>query len=192
MGMESDQKKKRRNLWLGGAAFALVLGGYFLWPIIDVYFDARREGFFDEATKKEYEGTSMDNLKAQFQAIALYAESEGALPDASGWMDAAKMYLRTADLKKGEEMKKFINPRFPTGDGVFGYAFDFAHSQAYLDEIPDPATTPLVFESADTKWNANGEPAKLQPQPELPGGNRTVTAEGAVAALKDLIHSAQG
>jgi hypothetical protein len=191
MDSKAQKKRKRRNIWLGSIAFALVLAGYFLWPILDVYFDARREGFFDPVVQKEYEGTSMDNLKALYQAIALYTESEGAYPDASGWMDAAKVYLKTADLKKGEEMKKFINPRFPKGSGVYGYAFDFGLSQKYPDEVPDPALAPLVFESSDTKWNAFGDPSKLAPEPELPGGNRTVTADGAVAELRKLLFPEQ-
>ena len=189
MDTEAQRKRKKRNIWLGASAFTLLLLAYFLWPIIDVYFDAKREGFFDETAKREYEGTSMDNLKAQFQAIALYAESEGIYPDASGWMDAAVVYMKTADLKKGEELKKFINPRFPGGSGVFGYAFAEDLSQLYPDEVEDPATTPLTFESKNTDWNAFGAPLTLQPEPELPGGNKTVTAEGAATRLKEIIQS---
>jgi len=185
---EKTRRKKRRNIWLGSIAFALLLTLYFFWGAIDAFFDAKRAGFFDNPEQRAYEGTSMDNLKAQYQALALYAESEGALPDASGWMDAAKVYLKTADLKKGEEMKKFVNPRFPQKAGVFGYAFDLGLSQKYTDEIADPALAPMVFESSDTAWNAFGDPVKLQPKPELPGGNRTVTADGAVANLKKILH----
>lgn len=191
MDSEATKKRKRRNIWLGATAFTLLLAGYFLYPVLDAFFDFKREGFLDETKKVEYEGTSMDNLKAQFQAIQLYVESEGAYPDASGWMDAATVYLKTADLKKGEELKKLVNPRFPTADGIYGYAFDASLSGKYPDEIENPATAPLTFESKDTKWNAWGTPVELQPEPELPGGNRTVTAEGAVARLREILHGGQ-
>ena len=188
MGMVTDpKKKKKRVIWAIVAVVVIVPGIIFGGPIINAFMDGYRGGFFDAAKQHRYSATTMENLKALYQAVALYNESEGMLPEASGWMDAAKTYVRTNDLKKGEEMKKFINPRFPAGEGVFGYAFNIELSMAYLDEIEDPAQTPMIFESKDTRWNAFGHPADLQPDPELEDGNQAVTADGTAVALKKLL-----
>ena len=185
---EDGRKRTKKAVWLSALGVFIAVAWVFGAPIVHLLIDAKRAGFFDKVKQHEYEGTSMENMKALYQALQLYYESEDEMPMASGWMDASKMYVRTNDLKKGEEMKKFINPRIPPGKGVYGYAYNVTMSQVYLDEVADPAQTPLVFESKDTEWNAFGEPAKLEPEPELPGGNKAVTAEGAVKALKDLLH----
>ncbi len=187
MAIDARKKKKRRTVWLLIAGAIIVPGVIFGGPIINAFMDLWRGGFLDATEQHKYSATSMENLKALHQAVSLYYESEGVLPEANGWMDAAKTYVRTNDLKKGEEMKKFVNPRFPVGEGVFGYAFNSALSMKYLDEIEDPGKTPMIFESKDTKWNAFGDPAMLQPDPELGGGNQAVTADGNAVRLKDLL-----
>lgn len=184
--MPTHKKKRRKVVWIGVGIVAVV-GGYFLWPVVNAYLDIEGAGFLDAQKQHKYSGTSMENLKALHQAVSLYYESEGIYPDASGWMDAAKGYVKTADLKKGEEMKKFVNPRLPEGEGVFGYAFNSALSMGYREDVADPAGTAMIFESKDTKWNANGDPEALQPDPELDGGNNAVTVEGNAVPLTKLL-----
>ncbi len=184
------KKKKRRKVWL--IVLVVLLLPVILFPrrtyyLFNAFFDLQKSGAFDAVTQHKYSATSMENLKALHQAVSLYYESEGVLPEASGWMDAAKTYVRTNDLKKGEEMKKFVNPRVPAGNGVFGYAFNSALSKVYMDEVKDPASTPMIFESKDTKWNAFGDPKDLQPDPELSGGNNAVTVDGNAVLLRDLL-----
>ncbi len=185
-----ERKKKRRKVWL--IVLIVLLLPVVIFPrrtyyLFNAFFDLRKSGAFDNVKQHKYSATSMENLKALYQAVSLYYESEGVLPEASGWMDAAKNYVRTNDLKRGEELKKFVNPRFPAADGVFGYAYNAALSKAYLDEVKDPAKTPMIFESMDTRWNAFGDPKDLQPDPELSGGNNAVTADGNAALLRDLL-----
>jgi hypothetical protein len=185
------KKRKRRKVWL--IVLVVLLLPVILFPRLTYFtlnaaYDLIRFAKEDDDVKQhKYSATSMENLKALHQAVSLYYESEGVLPEASGWMDAAKTYVRTNDLKKGEEMKKFVNPRIPAGDGVFGYAFNSALSMVYMDEVKDPASTPMIFESKDTKWNAFGDPRDLQPDPELSGGNNAVTVEGNAVLLRDLL-----
>lgn len=191
MGMDIAQKKKRRRrAWL--IVLVVLLLPVVLFPkrayyTVNAFVDLYRAGTMDAQKQHKYSATSMENLKALYQAVSLYYESEGVMPEAAGWMDAAKTYVRTADLKKGEEMKKFVNPRLREGEGIYGYAFNSALSLAYREDIEDPATTPMIFESKDTRWNAHGEPSMLQPDPELEGGNQTITADGSVIALKELV-----
>ena len=188
--MAKEPRRRKRKVWV--IIIVVLLLPVILFPrntyyLVNAFIDLRRTGAFDPVTQKKYAGTSMENLKALHQAIALYYESEGIMPEASGWMDAAKTYVRTNDLKKGEEMKKFVNPRIPPGEGVFGYAFNVALSQVYREDVADPDKTPMIFESRDTKWNAFGDPAEMQPDPELAGGNNAVTVEGNAVPLKDLL-----
>lgn len=184
--VEVAPKQKKKATCLAIIIVALGLGFIFVGPILNVAWDLKKGGFLDNPAQKEYHATSMGNLKAQYQAMQLYYDSEGMMPEASGWMDAAKTYVRTADLKKGEELKKFVNPRYPSKDGVFGYAFDVRLSEVYLDQIEDLTIMPLTFESKATDWNAFGKPGEIQPNPELPGGNQVVTAGGSATTLDKL------
>lgn len=182
---DEAKKKKRRKAWLivlGVLLLPVVIFPkrtyYFLNAAVDLVRFAQED---DDVKKREYSATSMENLKALHQAVMLYYESEGVMPEASGWMDAAKTYVKTNDLKKGEEMKKFINPRIPAGEGVFGYAFNDLLSQVYKEDVP--GETVMIFESSDTSWNAHGDPAALTPDPELPGGHNAVTVDGSVVPV---------
>jgi hypothetical protein len=126
----------------------------------------------------------MENLKALHTALMLYQESEGQFPDASGWMEAIKMRTQTSDMKEEESIKKFINPLIrPAGAAIFGYAMNDACSKKYNRDIPEPAKTPLIFDSQDTAWNAHGDPAKLLPNPPRQGGNFGISVEGSVLKL---------
>jgi hypothetical protein len=190
--MAEGDKKKRKKAWLIVIAVLLLPVAIFprrTYYTINAAVDVIRFSKRDDAKQHRYSATSIENLKALHQAVSLYYESEGVLPEASGWMDAAKTYVRTNDLKRGEEMKKFVNPRITAGDGVFGYAFNSILSLRYLDEIEDPGMTAMIFESSDTKWNAHGSPQRLQPDPELPGGNNAVTVDGNAVILRELLRS---
>lgn len=111
--------------------------------------------------KREYDATSEGNLRAIYNALLLYHQSEDMFPDASGWMEAAELRLNTADLKEGEAAKKLVRPDLAGQPGAFGYAFNKALSQMYKDDVKDPKT-PLVFESKETSRNASGDPATMR------------------------------
>ena len=182
------KKRRRRGIWLGALGAVAIAGFVFGAPIVNALVDAWHAGFFEKGPAKHaYGGTSLDNLRALYQATQLYYDANEAMPGAATWMDDLKIYIHTNDLKTGEEMKKFVNPRLPAGDGVFGYAFNSALGGAFKENIKDPSHTVLIFECKDTKWNASGDPAKLRPDPELEGGDFAVTVDGNVVPLRDLL-----
>jgi hypothetical protein len=161
---------------------ALIFGGWRYGPTL---YDFYKAGFFEDVLSqkelRKYQGTSMDNLKALHVALSLYHESEGQFPHSSGWMDAVQPYIRTGDMKKEEAMKKLINPLIlPGGKGVFGYAMNDATSARYKDDIPFPSTTPLLFDSSNTSWNAHGTLSKLLPKPPRQGGNLGISVSGEI------------
>lgn len=127
-----------------------ILAGLHLW----------QEGAFSHETHN-YTGTTTENLRRIRTALMLYHDSEGQFPEASRWMDAAQDRLQTADLNKGEGIKKLVRPDLIQSDGGYGYAFNDACSKKYKDDLKDPKTI-LVFESNDTNFDAHGDPAKIR------------------------------
>lgn len=156
--VEPTKSRKGRKIGCSIVAVILLAVTWFAGPPL---LDLGRGGFLSCAPPKhEYSATSEQNLKAIYQAMMLYHESEGQFPEASGWMDAIGNRISSNDLKKGEEKKKLIRPDLLGQDGKFGYAMNPAASAKYKDDVKDPSTTPLIFESKETARNANGDPEK--------------------------------
>jgi len=163
----------------------ILLGGilYAGWRFGPAIVDFYKAGLFDSVLSprelRKYQGTSIDNLRAMYTAMNLYHESEGQFPNADGWMDALKPYWRTDDMAEKEALKKFVNPLVqPSKEGVYGYAMNDAASAKYKDDVSNGETTPLIFDSSQTGWNAHGKPEKLLPKPERQGGNLAVSITG--------------
>ena len=170
---------KKALIGIGIFLAAAVLGvGVWLGPAV---WDFARAGVFEGQERREYTGGRMEDLKAQHLAVMLYSESEGALPDASGWMDAAMTRAETADLGRDEALKKFKSP-VAQGEEEFGYAMNEALSQVYPGDVESPEKTVLIFESSDLVWNAFGDPKKLRPNPPRADGNKAVTLAGEIVA----------
>lgn len=125
----------------------------------------------------------MDNLKAMHMAMMLYHESEGAFPDSSGWMEAVEPRIQVNDMTKSENFKKMISPEFLKEKGKYGYAMNDAASQKYKDDISEPDTTPLIFDSSDLARNAHGTPETLLPSPPRNGRNQGVSISGQILKL---------
>lgn len=160
---EKPVKKRRKGCWITSGVFAaiLVVAGLFFGPTLkDFYKRGLLDFILNPPKKHAYSASSEENLKALYTAMALYHESEGQYPDASGWMDGLKGYLEPNDLQKGEGQKKLIRPDFLGQDGKYGYAMNDAASAKYKEDIKAPKDTPLIYESKDTGRNAHGDPAK--------------------------------
>ncbi len=170
---------KKALIGIGIFLAAAVLGvSIWLGPAV---WDFAQAGVFEGQERRDYTGGRLENLKAQHLAVMLYSESEGALPEASGWMDAAMTRAETADLGRDEALRKFKNPG-AQGEGKFGYAMNEALSLTYPGDVENPEKTILIFESSDLAWNAFGDPKKLRPDPGREGGNKAVTLAGEIIA----------
>jgi len=128
--------------------------GYLAGPEI---LAAYRNGFFDQERKKQYEGTTADNLRRLHTALMLYHDSEGQFPYAAGWMDAIENRLQTNDLLKGEGEKKLHRPEFANDSTKYGFAMNDQAGAKYKDDLPKSLI--LVFVSKGTERNAHGDPA---------------------------------
>lgn len=183
----AEVKRSRKVLKsVGLLLLAGLLGaGWFYGPTV---YTLAKAGMFEQVLNprelREYQGNSIDNLKAIHLALSLYHESEGQFPFGEGWMDALEPFYRTDDMSAEEAKKKFVNPLLPSGtkDG-FGYALNDVASGKYKDDVPTPARTPLVFDSMDLKRNAHGTPEKLLPNPPRQGGNMGISVSGEILKL---------
>lgn len=184
--MKEQAKPHSRRMMFGclGLLVGFILAlWWFVGPALTV-----ASGYIEPQTKRQWQGTSMENLKAIHTALSLYQESEGALPPADRWMDAIATRLKTADLTTEEAEKKLRSPSVARDNPLaFGYAFMAELEGKYMADIENPAQTPLVFDSRDLTRNAHGDPVQLKPDPPRPEGNLTVTVDGQVVRLDSLL-----
>lgn len=175
----TDQPRRKGCLaCLTIAALAIVAGGAVYGPVIrDFWKEGILQSYLFPEKKRRYEGDTIANLRAQHTALLLYHESEGQFPEASGWMDAIENRLRTADMDKEEALKKLRRPDLQDQPDAFGYAMNDAASARYKEDIPEPAKTPLTFESSNTERNAHG------PASGAPKGAHAVSVEGGLLRL---------
>ncbi len=152
--------KFRKGCKIGCTTLGVIFLGLVLFygPALCDFAKVFGKDLLTDPEKHAYSATSEENLKAIYQAMEIYHESEGQYPEANAWMDAIQNRLKTNDLKRGEEQKKLIRPDLLGQEGKFGYAMNSAASGKYKDDVPDPSTTPLIYESKETGKNAHGDP----------------------------------
>ncbi len=160
-------------------ALAILVLAVWIGPVI---WDFWRSGFLKGQDRNAYEGGRKENLIALHRAVMLYAESEGGLPDAEGWMDAAMTRAETADLGREEALKKFIRPGVE-GPEKFGYGMNAALSRLYPGDAEKPAELILLFESRSQEWNFSGDPVADSGAGETIDGAIGVTLEGSIRPI---------
>lgn len=179
---------KRKRFWKGFGLLVLFGLGYAGWRFGPDLLTFYRAGFFDDLSPTEmrkYQGTTRDNLKAIRTALLLYHDSEGVFPAGAIWMDEVKKRIQTKDMADAEALKKLVNPLVrPSAPNVFGYALNSVIGGNYRDDLPLKGKTILVFDSASTKWNAHGDPARDLAKPPRAGGTLAITLDGEIVKLE--------
>ncbi len=157
--MRKVSGKLRKGCWIGlSVVLVLFLGvGLFFGPAVSDFLKVYGWDALRKPPKHAYSATSEQNLKALYQGMTLYHESEGQFPEASGWMDAIRTRLLSNDLARGEAEKKLVRPDLLGNTNEFGYAMNEVASAKYRDDLKDLAKTPLIYESKQTKKNAVGD-----------------------------------
>lgn len=176
---------KKKGCMITCGVLAAVAVALVIWagPVFRDFYNSGILGSQLSGKKmREYQGNSMENLKALQTALMLYHDSEDQFPDSAGWMDAITDRIKAGDMTQEEADKKFVNPLLGKV-GEFGYAMNDACSKKYKDDIKDPSKTPLLFDSSDTGRNAHGSPSSLLPKPARPGGNLGISVDGNVLKL---------
>jgi hypothetical protein len=182
--------KRPRRAFLGlkpGCWVILILSaGLTVWlgPIIrDGFISGYFQALIWKGPQREYAGTTTSNLKDMHRALMLYHESEDRFPFAEGWMDEIELRLQAGDMSKAESQKRMVSPEFAGQTDKYGYAFNDLASGKYKDDVPEPAKTPLVFDSRDLTRNAHGSPEELLPIPPRNGRNQGISVSGSLIRL---------
>ncbi|MCG9896036.1 MAG: hypothetical protein MH204_11240 [Fimbriimonadaceae bacterium] len=142
---------------IAGAIAGAVVVGLAVWlgPLV---LAVVRGGFLEATPDREFQGSHIQVLKDVHRALLAYADSEGALPRAEGWMDAAWTRLKTSDMKD-DQVRRRLQARGIGEDGRYGLAMNESLSEGDPWN-PEDETRILVFESQADGWNAVGDPAK--------------------------------
>ena len=156
---EVPPRKRRKGCWIATAIVGLLLicAGVFYGPTLRDFWKVYGP-VLGPVERHAYRAGSEENLKAIYQGLMLYHESEGQFPNANNWMDAIKNRIKTNDLIRGEAEKKLVRPDLLGQADQFGYAMNDSVAGKYKDDISDPDHTPLIFESKSKVRNAHGDP----------------------------------
>ncbi len=148
-----------------------ALGGVFaqLNPVAAIakeYFSAKK--YNPEADK-----SCTENLKSLYFAFGKYVEYNDGLPPAANWQDQDDF---KAAIQKDEWLHcPAVSNRHDT---KFGYAYNAALSGRKLggkklNEMPDAAKTPLLYDSTDVAKNAHDSLTSM-PKPGRHGGKNNI------------------
>ena len=170
-----------------GALMALILFGVLGYAHT---LNTRLTGFIqefgvDKAQKYEPEKNKdcPANLASLYTAFKLYAESNGALPDAANWESNDELVSK---VQRDEWLHcPAVSNR---QDQKYGYAYNTAIAGIKLGgkklaEIPNAATTPLLYDSTHLEKSAADAVTSL-PRPGRHGGrNNILYCDGHVEAV---------
>lgn len=145
----------------------------------------RQLGLDEKVVKYEPEKNKdcPNNLKSLYIAFSMYTQDWGALPPAANWLDNEDL---TSKVRQNEWLHcPAVSNRH---DDKYGYAYNTAVAGRSLNgkplnEMPDAAKTPLVYDSTDLAKNAHDAVTSL-PHPGRHGGrNNILYCDGRVEAV---------
>lgn len=165
---------KKKNLWWGIALGLVLIGGYFLAPVVRLALAANRQGFFEGTEKRTYTPERMANLEAIATALTLTYESEGTMPPAKTWMDELFKRMKTSDMTEADAKKKFVRPG--VAEGAYGYCLVESVGGKAISELPEKGATPVIWECDATGWNQTIPSSKGT----TPKDAKAITAEGKI------------
>jgi hypothetical protein len=145
---------------------SLALYTTILKPIIQQQREeARRQGLSDDCANK---------LNALLAAMDSYLEDHGnRYPSADAWVAAVRAYV--------EDENGFKCPE-DTSDGFSSYGMNAALSGVSPDEVADPATTVLFYETAHPGENPSGGADDVVTPPRHVDGNNFAFVDGGIGA----------
>ena len=125
-------------------AVMAVLGLVVVGVVAAILFPA-----FAQAREAAQHANCMKNLKDQSMAAILYAEANGnMLPPAASWSDATSTY---GFAKMGVTCPA-DKPGRASG---YSYAYNTKLNRRNMAQVPNPALTPMIFDSTLGQRNAN-------------------------------------
>ena len=123
---------------------------------------------------------ALNDVKELALSALMYANAfDDHLPHAAVWMDETLPYVAN-----GMHPEIFRSPAL-SGANEFGFAFRRTLSAKQTPDIDEPEATAMIFDSIDTRWNANGG-LDLLPRPgRYESSNVAAFVDGHVKAARD-------
>ncbi|MFB3879803.1 MAG: hypothetical protein ACE149_01000 [Armatimonadota bacterium] len=141
---------------------------------------ARRQALSDECANRIY---------GLMEAMDSYLEDHGNVyPSADEWVEALRPYVEDESMFRCTE---------DTSDGFCSYGMNSALSGTSPDDVADPETTVLFYETANPGDNPSGEVYDVVNPPRHVDGNNFGFVDGSVAAygqeeMGELVWSPEG
>jgi len=166
-----QRREKARKKWLLGLG---CLAGFLscccmiLWPVWrSAAYPARR-------------AAALSNVHQLALGALMYSNDfDDHLPHAGVWMDETLPYVAN-----GTRPEIFRSPDH-LGANEFGFAFRRTLSAKQTPDVDKPEVTAMIFDSIDTRWNANGG-LELLPRPgRYQSYNVAAFVDGHVKAAGD-------
>jgi hypothetical protein len=127
---------------------------------------------------------SISHLKQISLAHSSYlADWDGFGPSAESWADRLRSYDLEAPYfwSPHDERKLTSLDEFNEG---YGYAYFQPLEEVKEWAVQNPEEVPLVFDSSDMRWNANGDLSLLPDPPRWDGKNLIAFLDGHVKAVE--------
>jgi len=163
--------KKQRGLTLVElvviAVVIVILGGI-LFPV------------FESAKSSPRRMSCLSNMKQLDMGLLFYQnDNNDFMPKAAKWADSAHPYIEFESVYRCPAIR-------PEKD-AFGHAFYSPMSEKKTAKLPNPAGVPILFDSTDLSWNANGPLSLIPPAGRHPGGISVVAfLDGHARSFKPL------
>ena len=152
-------------------------------PGIRAIYILYRHGILtDNYSLKKYEGDRETRLKELYAALKTYQQSNGQFPEASGWMDAIKPFIRVHNMTQKQSDQKLHDPTVNARNG-YGFAFNKKLSNKYIGDIKNQKSTVLIYTSQNITKNASGNPKTDIAKPPRGGENIGITVNGTIVKL---------
>jgi hypothetical protein len=166
----SEDKTKRKVSWDTVIVVLLVVCAcaLFLFPVLNGH-GPRPRNF------------SISNLKQVALGHTMYLEDfDGFGPSPESWADQLMRYIKNRDLFASPHIQGPLEER----KGQFGYAYYRPLGGVKEWAVQNPEEVPLVFDSSDLRWNANGDLSLLPDPPRWDGKNLIAFLDGHVKAVE--------
>lgn len=127
---------------------------------------------------------SIGHLKEIAQAHAFYlADFDGFGPSPASWADQLSAYDLAAPIFWSSHDDRELTSLEEFNEG-YGYAYFQPLEEAKEWAVQNPEEVPLVFDSSDMRWNANGDLSLLPDPPRWDGKNLIAFLDGHVKAVE--------
>lgn len=152
-----------------------------VWILVWLLLAVSAVAYVKAAEKTALRSASFSRLKMISIAHEIYtSDFDGYGPAPDSWADKLKSYCKDEYVFHSPH----IGGAHDEDRDEFGYAYYRPLGGLSLDKVQSPAEVPLIFDSSDMRWNANGDLSLLPDPPRWDGKNLLAFLDGHVAQVE--------